>query len=138
MIQWMDESSGNVVGFVASETLTDDDYADYFIPLLEEAIDEYGDVRLLLKFEHFEGWTAEAAWDDLTLWPKLENIERIAVVSENEFEELMVWIAKIIESFSDTEVRFYTEEQIVDAWDWLSEKPEELYRETRTAPLPRR
>ncbi len=137
MIRWMDESSGKVVGFVALETLTDDDYADYFIPLLEEAIDEYGDVRLLLKFEHFEGWTAEAAWEDLKLWPKLESIERIAVVSENAWEEMMTWVAKIIEKISDTEVRFFNEAQIVDAWDWLGENPEELYRGREVTPSPR-
>jgi hypothetical protein len=134
MIQWMDESSGKVVGFVVSETLTDDDYADYFIPLLEEAIDEYGDVRLMLKFEHFEGWTAKAAWEDLKLWPKLKNIERIAIVSENEWKDLMAWVAKIIESLSDTEIRYFKEAQIVDAWDWLEENPEELYRGREATP----
>lgn len=134
MIQWMDESSGKVVGFVALETLTDDDYADYFIPLLEEAIDEYGDVRLMLKFEHFEGWSTDAAWDNLGLWPKFGNVERIAVVSEDEFEELMVWVARILESTCPAEVRFYREEQIVDAWDWLAESPDELYRGQEAAP----
>jgi hypothetical protein len=137
MIQWMDESSGKVVGFVALETLSDDDYADYFIPLLEEAIDEYGDVRLMLKFEHFEGWKAHAAWDDLRNWPGLKNIERIAVVSENTMEDLMAWVAKIIESIPDTEVRYFKEAQIVDAWDWLGENPEELYRGRKATLIPR-
>jgi len=137
MIRWMERSSGKVIGFEASEKLTDDDYADYFIPLLEEAIDEYGDVRLLFKLEHFEGWTAEAAWEDLKLWSKLENIERIAVVGENSREELMTWIAKIFGFISHTDIRYFGEEQIVDAWDWLRENPEELYRGREVTPVPR-
>jgi hypothetical protein len=137
MIQWMEESSGKVVGFVASEKLNDDDYADYFIPLLEEAIDEYGDVGVLLKFEHFEGWPAEAAWEDLKLWPKLKNIEKIAVVGENSGEEMMNWIAKIVGYCPETEIRFFSEDQIVDAWEWLRESPEELYRGSEVTPMPR-
>ncbi|HDR72998.1 MAG TPA: STAS/SEC14 domain-containing protein [Methanoculleus sp.] len=137
MMQWMDDSSGKIIGFVASEKLTDDDYAEYFIPPLEEAIDEYGDVRILLKFENFEGWTAGGAWEDLKLWPKLETIERIAVVGETTVEEMFAWMGKIFGLLSGTEVRYFEQEQIVDAWDWLRENPEELYREREATPAPR-
>jgi hypothetical protein len=121
MIQWMDESSGKIIGFLASEKLTDEDYANVFVPRLEEAIEEYGTVCLLMQLEHFEGWTAGAAWEDLKMWPQLRQIERIAIVGDHSWEGAVTRISDILGAFSETELRYFNEEDITEAWDWLRE-----------------
>jgi hypothetical protein len=119
MIQWMDESSGRVIGFIASEKLDDEDYESVFVPRIEEAIEEYGSVRILLRLDHFEGWTAGGAWEDIRMWPKLKHIERIAIIGDQPWEETMTRIAGMIGAISGTEIRYFDEERVTEAWDWL-------------------
>ena len=121
MLQFLDESSGKVIGFLASEKLTDDDYEEVFLPALEEVIDEYGSARILLLLEHFEGWTAGGAWEDLKLWPKMKVIERIAVVGEEKWEDITGWISRLFGLLSNMEMKYFNEERITEAWDWLKE-----------------
>ena len=48
MIEFMDESAGNVVGVRASGKLTDADYKETLIPGLEKLFEQHGRLRVLL------------------------------------------------------------------------------------------
>ena len=118
MFAKLKESSGGVIGFKVSGTLTDDDYKT-FIPELEKAIELSGTVRLLWDMEDFHGWDLHAAWDDVKYCMKFNNaIDRIAMVGDKKWEE---WMAKLSKPFARAEVKYYHHLQLQMAWDWLRE-----------------
>jgi SpoIIAA-like len=51
MIEFMAESSGNIVGVRATGALTDIDYKDILIPRLEKLFDEHGKLRILFYIQ---------------------------------------------------------------------------------------
>jgi hypothetical protein len=121
MIERLDTGAGNILGFRASGTLTEADYRDLLVPELDRAIEEYGKIRLLLKIEDFQGWTPGAAWEDFKLTAKIKHIDRMAVVGEENWDQWMTALVKFFAGFTDTEVRFFHENQMSSALDWLQE-----------------
>jgi hypothetical protein len=119
MFQKLEESSGRVIGFRLSGKLTDDDYKG-FLPQLEEAIEEHGQIRLLWVLEDFHGWEPKAAWDDYKYGMKYkDDMERLAMVGENRWEE---WMTKLAKPFMrGVEIKYYDHSQIQEAWGWLRE-----------------
>ena len=68
MMEKLERSSGPVLGFKMSGKLHDEDYQK-FVPLVEEAIQAHGKVRLLAQFHDFRGWDLHApvSYTHLTL-----------------------------------------------------------------------
>ena len=64
MIEKLEKSSGAVLGFRMSGKLQDEDYRQ-FVPVVEEAIQAHGKIRLLAQFHDFHGWDLHALWDDI-------------------------------------------------------------------------
>ncbi|RTZ74820.1 MAG: hypothetical protein DSZ00_03275 [Gammaproteobacteria bacterium] len=107
-----------VVAFKAVGKLTHDDY-QRFLPTLETIIREEGPVSLLLELENFHGWDLEAAKDDYEFaTTHLESFRRIAIIGDKGWER---WLALMAKPFVDTEVRFFTPDQLSEAWDWVRE-----------------
>jgi len=116
MFERLPRSKGNVVGVRATGKLTDADYKE-FIPQLEEKISEYGQVRVLVDMEGFEGWDLLAAWDDfafgMTHW---HHFEKMALVGDNTWEKAA---ARVTDLLMRGEVRFFELDQATDAWEWI-------------------
>ena len=115
----VDESAyGNVMEVDLHGKLSREDYGR-FAPETERMIQEYGKVRILVNVGDFEGWDAGAMWEDIK-WnaQHFKDIERLAIVGKPTAHQLMTGLLK---SFTTTEVRYYTLEQIEDARDWLDE-----------------
>lgn len=107
-----------VVAFKAVGKLTHDDYQK-FLPILEKVLEEEGSVSLLLELENFHGWDIEAAKDDYEFAKShLESFRRIALVGDKGWEH---WLAAMTRPFVDTEIRFFTHDQLTQAWDWVRE-----------------
>ena len=105
-----------VVAFKAVGKLTHDDYQQ-FLPTLEKIIEEEGEISLLLELESFHGWDLEAAMDDYKFAREyLDKIRRIAIVGDKRWERWLVLMAK---PFVDVEVRYFTHDQLEEAWDWV-------------------
>lgn len=119
MLTKLPESNGNVAGFLIRGQLTDEDYRDELIPPLEEAIAAHQKIRILLQVENFEGWTAHGAWDDFINWPKFRAVERMAMVIDENWHEFMTWLFKAMATITHIDMRFFKEEQLAEAWDWL-------------------
>jgi hypothetical protein len=67
MIEFMQESSGNVLGVHAGRKLTANDYKDRLVPRLESLIERFGKVRVLFYMdETFQGWDLKSAWANTT------------------------------------------------------------------------
>ncbi len=116
MIQKLQPVKDNVIGFVFNGKLHDSDYKE-FVPQIEELIEQKGKVRLLVKFESFQGWDLHAAWDDMKFGIKhYRDMERIALVGDKEWEK---WMLKLSKPFTAAEVMFFPADEIDAAWNWL-------------------
>ena len=71
----------------------EEDY-ERVVPRLEELIQEYGKVRLLLDVTQFQGATPSALWEDLKFDAKhLDDFEKVAVVGDESWEDAAATLA---------------------------------------------
>ena len=118
MITQLESGSANIVGFILSGKLHDEDYRT-FVPLLDAAVAAQSKMRLFARFEDFHGWDLRAAWDDFKFGLKhYASFERIALVGDRRWEE---WMAIFCKPFTQAEVRYFNATDEAAAWAWLRE-----------------
>jgi hypothetical protein len=117
------ESSGKVIGFRIRGKLSEEDYTEVLVPIIEDELEKFPKVRVLLQVENFQGWTAGGAWEDLKNWPTFRFVERMALVGDQSWDDLMTWMLRVFASFTHTELRFYRKERLGEALEWLREEP---------------
>lgn len=102
----------------ASGRLTKADY-EAAIPELELAMSGVrGKPRILILLEDFQGWDAEAIWEDLRFDMKhYDDFGRIAVVGESALEKWMTYFSK---PFTGAQVRYFNRERMDEAEAWLA------------------
>lgn len=124
----------NIFAFKATGKLTDEDYAQ-FIPEIEELVQQHGKIKLLLELENFKGWDAKAAWDDYKFGKEQdEHFEKIAIVGEKAWQR---WMALLANFFTQADVRYYSRDELAEAWDWLRDANEPV-DPTTIEPVPYR
>ena len=90
-----------------------------FVPVVEEAVDANGKIRLLAHFHDFHGWDAHALWDDIKPATKHRtHIERLALVGEKKWEK---WMALICKPFTLATVKYFDAADLPAAWHWVRE-----------------
>lgn len=94
-------------------------HRDYqvMIPVIERSIEAAGEKKLdlLIDMRDFEGWSFEAALDDLKFGLKIRNdFHRAAIVGDKKWEEISVGL---FDHFSRGEMRFFGD--YYAALDWL-------------------
>ncbi len=94
MIEIMSETEGNILVVKATEKLTAKDYEEVFIPKINQLIQEYRKVRVVVFLaENFSGWEIGAAWDDARFGIQHRNdFEKMAVVGGSKWVK---WATKI-------------------------------------------
>lgn len=118
MIEQLHTDSSKIVAFKLSGRLHDDDYRR-FVPLVEAAIAKAGKIRLLARFEDFQGWDLHAAWDDFKFGVShYADFERIAMIGDRDWQE---WMARFCRPFTKAEVKYFAEAEADAAWAWLGE-----------------
>jgi len=119
MFQTIPVAEDNIIAIKASGKLTDADYQS-FLPQLNTFIDSSETpVSILIELEDFHGWDKKAAWDDFEFGMKSEDdIERIAIVGENRWQK---WMTIIGNAFTSTEMRYFSRDELSEAWSWLRE-----------------
>jgi hypothetical protein len=77
--------SDNVLGFEAKGKVRGADYEEVMIPAVEAAVEGGGNIRMLyLLGDGFEGFTADAAWEDTKIGLHHgSSFERIALVTDH-------------------------------------------------------
>jgi len=110
-----------ILGLLLEGELTEADYTEILIPALEEVIDQYRDVRMLLQVRDFGGWTVGGAWEDLKNWPMLRHVGRMAFVSDESWDEVLTWMFKAYAGLTGMDVRFFREQRLEEAWQWVRE-----------------
>lgn len=122
MIRQIPVQEDNIVAFRLSGRLSHADYQT-FLPRLEKLIEESGRLSVLLELVDFHGWDLAAAWDDFRFgMAHPDGFERIAIVGHGALQRWMTLMAK---PFISAGVRFFEQEQLGDAWDWLREPSRE-------------
>lgn len=119
MIEPIPNDTPKILGFKLTGKLHDDDYQT-FIPIVEKALTEAeGKVSLLAKFEDFDGWDFNAAWDDLKFGVQhYSDFDRIALVGDKKWEE---WMARFCKPFTRATVKYFDMSDEEAAWTWLQE-----------------
>ncbi|MCG6966345.1 MAG: universal stress protein [Chromatiaceae bacterium] len=118
MIQQIPVQEDNIVAFRLSGKLSHADY-QAFLPRLEALIRVHGKISVLLELVDFHGWDLAAAWDDFRFGMQHpDDFERIAIIGQGALQH---WMALMAKPFTSAGVRFFAQEQIGEAWDWLRE-----------------
>lgn len=114
----MTETGANTLEVQVSGKLRHEDY-QRFVPLIEEAIKEYGKVRLLVEMTDFHGWKGAALWDDLKFDVKhFTDIERLALVGEKSWEKAMSVFCR---PFTTATIRYFDRSELNEAREWLKQ-----------------
>ena len=72
-----------VLGYEAAGEIQASDYGDVLMPAVKEVWDRGEEVRIVLVFEHWEGMSRGAAWDDLKMgFKNLRKWKRIALITD--------------------------------------------------------
>ena len=74
--------------FLIKGKLSDDDFKEHLIPVMDETIKSHGKIRILFQMEDVEGITTHGVWDDIITWPKLRFAERMGFVTDETGSEL--------------------------------------------------
>ncbi|MCG6872185.1 MAG: STAS/SEC14 domain-containing protein [Gammaproteobacteria bacterium] len=120
MIEKIESLPENALGFVATGTVTANDYETVLIPAVEAAFSRTDKVRLLYHLgPEFSGFETAAMWDDAKIGLKhIRGWERIAVVSDVE------WVRVGVNVFSlaiPGEIRVFHNRELSDATRWIAE-----------------
>jgi hypothetical protein len=110
------QKGGKVLEVHASQKLTAKDY-EHFLPEVERSILAHGKMNILFVMDDFHGWTAGALGEDVKFAVKhFNDIDRVAMVGENKWQELMSMFCKM---FTMAEVRYFTQDRKQEAQSWL-------------------
>jgi hypothetical protein len=86
---------------------------------LDEAVDEYGTVRLYVEYENVPVPDLDAIDDDVAFWlAHREHLDRYAVVGES---QLLEWAAAVGDRLTGVEVDFFDHDDRDEAWAWVRE-----------------
>lgn len=106
----------NIIYTIADEKLKDEDY-DRLIPILEEKIRSYGTIRWYFEMREFEGWSLSAMWRDLKFdFRNKENLERIAMVGNKEWEKELTQLMK---PFTGARIKYFQTREREEAKNWI-------------------
>lgn len=118
MIEFLPESSENIIGFRAGGRLTDADYKETLIPTLEAAFERYGKLNVVFVMDDtFEGWDLEAAWDDASFGLKHRaDFNKLALVGAPRWVE---WCVKLGGFLMKGEIKIFPGDGLEEAWRWV-------------------
>ncbi len=110
------EENRNIVYTIARGKLDDEDY-DQILPLVRSKVKEYGKVSWYFQMEDFKGWTMNAFWRDLQFdFRNSDKMEKIAMVGENKWEEVM---SDFMKPFTRAEIRYFDLKDKDEARKWI-------------------
>jgi len=117
MIHQYATSHGSTLGFEFSGRVDDKDYQE-FVPRVDAAIAEFGKVDILIQFHTFEGWDLAGFWRDLRFTAAhYSKVRRFAIVGEAGWQNAITQLGRPL---TGAEVRYFSEDQADEAWNWLS------------------
>jgi SpoIIAA-like len=119
MIRLLQDMPAGVLGLEAVDDVEKEDYEDFIVPAVDDAIERHGKVRLVYVLGHeFDEYEGEAVWEDLKLGARNPTaFERIAVVTDAR------WVGPAIKVFSvlwPGQARVFPLEGLESAKQWAA------------------
>ena len=121
MIEKLEQSTGNVLGYKIAGTIGKEDYA-VMVPEVEALIEQKGQINILLDMTEFK-WEKVSAWgSDMKFGSKFhKKISKMAIVGDKKWQK---WLTKIADPFFAMEASYFPSEESTAAWAWLGESEE--------------
>ena len=119
MIEKLQGSSENILGFRIWGKLAEADYRDLLDPEMEKVMKEYPKIRVVWVMEDFEGWTVGGAWEDFLLGLKFSAVEKMATVIDESWDDWLTLLFRAFTTLTRTELRFFKKERLAEAWKWI-------------------
>jgi hypothetical protein len=93
---------------------------EQFAPAVEQLANKHGKIRVLFEAQDFQGWDADALWEDVEFAAEHYNdIERMAMVGEKKWHAGMATFCK---PFTEATVRYFDQSETKQAKDWVTSK----------------
>jgi hypothetical protein len=116
MIERVETGSRRLLEFRLSGKLTDGDYKA-FVPAIDAAVWAVGTVRLVIRFEDFDGWELRALWGDIRFVAgRHSTIDRVALVGDRAWDR---WMALVGTPFTSATVRYFEPAYLDAARSWV-------------------
>src|ERR1700743_611185 len=88
------EQAGNIADVLVSGKLLPADYQE-FTQEFERLVQKHGKLRVLFEMADFHGWGDGALWKEIEFdWKHLSDMERIAVVGDKKWEQMVTTLSK--------------------------------------------
>ena len=84
------------------------------------SLEQFGQVRILVELEDFQGWSREAGWENsFFLEENDKGISKLAFVGDEKWKvDIFMFTGK---PMRQTAIEFFPQDQLVQAQAWLSE-----------------
>jgi Protein of unknown function (DUF3478). len=115
-IQPVCSKDSHVLEVYVSDKLSGSDY-QRFVPACEELIEDNRQDRILCDVSQFDGWEAQAPWEDLRFAMKIfHDVDRVALVGRSRWQE---WMAVFCRAFPAATIRCFEDTQSDEARAWI-------------------
>lgn len=116
MFAVMSESKDNILGLRMEGVIEKDDY-ETLIPMVEDLVKQFGEVRMLCELGAFQHEAPGAYFADMKFGHEFhDKIVKMAIVGDKRWE---AWITKLAAPFYAREARYFPTAAIDDAWAWI-------------------
>lgn len=113
----MPETDDRVLCMKISKPITKEGYTENFLPRLIERVNQNDELRLLVYYEKYQGWEADAAALDFEALQRFgEYSGKIAQVNP---PESVVLKMKMMSAIMKEDIRFFEEDEFNDALEWV-------------------
>lgn len=113
----------NIVRLKISGRLTVEDY-EFFVPQIEQKIQEHGRIRIVFEMIDFRGWSLAALWHDAKFdWKHFRDIDRIAMIGDRLWEHGMALFCR---PFTVAEIRYFDNSEAAEMEDWIAAADDDL------------
>ncbi len=115
MIEQLEQSSDNTLGYKVSGTVVKDDY-ELLSREVQALVDRVGDINMLLELTEFH-WEKVSAWGaDLKFGHDYhKKIARMAIVGDKKWQK---WATHLAAPFYAGEAQYFDVEDAESAWTW--------------------
>jgi hypothetical protein len=118
MLETLPARGGNLVCFRAVGTLTEEDYADVFVPTMTDVLTQFPKFRLYADLSRLLGWDENSSWETgAMLKSNLHKFERAAIVGGPSWAGLALVLR---DSLPPAAYEFYTDGNQERALTWVS------------------
>ncbi|WP_160720455.1 STAS/SEC14 domain-containing protein [Isachenkonia alkalipeptolytica] len=116
MVRVINNQGVPVLELEISEKIRKEDY-EKIRPALEDKVDKFGEVNILIRMQEFPNFTLGALLEDLKLAVKnYSHMSKVAIVGN---DDKLKHTTKLDKVFPGVEMKTFENRELDDAWHWL-------------------